>query len=215
MMSVNVERHLLIRMMRGAFVIRTVSHLIENALHIMVLDLQQESDTTNRNNGRVSLIGKDVSTAPPFMMFSQDNPNRPLNDFHVQDNSLLKNLQPTHVSDLFFGVPNVNALQEAIRYRVYVETDGKQIIDRQSETELMIVMRSMYLQYSRNSPYNVKEQVRELNAQVLDYCVPKVVSELFAYLQYLKDASTIPVPLAHGELATMKGTRTLEMKNFM
>jgi len=173
------------------------------------------------NNGRVALLGADgdgdaVVSAPSASLYAQDRPReRPLGDFHVSRTALLRDRMGSEVSDLYFSAANVDALQEALRYQVWAKTNGEHAIDRQSDTELMIVMRSLYLQYSRNSPYNVKEQVRELNARVLDECVPKIVSELSAYLQYLRDASQLPVPLAHGELATMKGTRSLEMKPFL
>lgn len=164
-----------------------------------------------RANGRVALLDSDARPPPPpFTLFSQDNPDRPLGDFQVRGDALLRNHKSTEVADLFFSERNVDALQQAIRYRVWVETNGAHTIDRQSDTELTIVMRSLYLQYGRNSPYNVREQVRELNAHVLDYCVPKIMSEMFAYLQYLRDASSLPVPLPNPELATMKGTRSVE-----
>jgi len=171
------------------------------------------------NNGRVALLGGDadgVASAPSSSLYAQNAPDeRPLGDFHINRDALLRDRMDSEVSDLYFSSANVDALQEAIRYQVWAKTDGEHVIDRQSDTELMIVMRSLYLQYSRNSPYNVREQVRELNARVLDECLPKIVSELSAYLQYLRDASQLPVPLEHGQLATMKGTRSLEMKPFL
>jgi len=42
----------------------------------------------------------------------------------------------------------MNLIQDGIRYQVYLKTDKKHIIDKQSEVELEIIMRSIYLQHS-------------------------------------------------------------------
>jgi hypothetical protein len=93
----------------------------------------------------------------------------------------------SHVSQLFFSDKNVQALHEGIRYGVFKAT-GK-VIDKQSNEVLIIVMRSMYLQFSVNLGYNVVQQVRDLNARVLDYCVPQVTNELKARLRYWVDST--------------------------
>lgn len=76
-------------------------------------------------------------------------------------------------------------------------------------------MRSIYLQYSRNLPTNVVEQVRELNGRVLEWTVNEVLSNLKQYEVYRKDASTLPMPMEYGPLVTQKGTKTLETKMFV
>lgn len=161
------------------------------------------------NNGRVEL---DATPPPPFALFSRDNPfpeSRTSFDSAGDGNETLRSRQPSKVSRLFFSPLNIDALQEGIRYRVWVETDGQHVIDRQSETELLIVMRSLFQQYGRNLPHDVVGQVRQLNAHVLDYCVQRVVSELGMYMRYRKDISELPVPLDRAPIATTKGSRTL------
>lgn len=118
------------------------------------------------------------------------------------------------VSELFFSKYNINILQDAIRYRVYVESEKRLLIGKQSEDELIIIMRSIYLTDARNieGPKNViVNQVRTLNSLVLDYCVPQIVREGESYIQYIHDASSIPVPLDRGQIATTKGYNSLDM----
>lgn len=135
--------------------------------------------------------------------------------------SLGRDLQPTDVARLFFAAVNVEALQHGIRYGVYRQSGGARlVVGRQSDRELGIIMRSVYLQQARNSATAsdlaaLLAQVRELNAHVLQYCVPRVAREALMYRTYLRDASTLPDPLPRSELATMKGQRTLELKSFM
>lgn len=117
----------------------------------------------------------------------------------------------TAVSDLFFSPRNVDAVQEGIRYRVFVDTGGRDVIGRQSDVELGLVMRSVFLQEADNDSSREEiSQVRQLNASVLSFCVPRIVQEINQYKHYRKDVAALPVPLPRGEIATSKGSRSLE-----
>jgi hypothetical protein len=80
------------------------------------------------------------------------------------------------VSDLFFSPVNIAALQQGIRYKVYVNSSGVHNIPNQSEGELL-AMRSLYLDYSKNLPFDYIGQVKSLNIRVLDFAVPQIISE--------------------------------------
>jgi hypothetical protein len=123
-------------------------------------------------------------------------------------------VQRTPLSDLFFSAENINALQEGLRYRIYVESGNQYVIGRQSDTELKIVMRSIFLDYARHGQDKLIEQVRELNKRVLDWVVPEVLTNVKQYYKYRQDASTMPMPMERSPLMTSKGTRTLELKRF-
>ncbi len=127
--------------------------------------------------------------------------------------SLSHTVRSTHVQSTFFAPANVEALQQGLRYQVYQATQGQHVIDRQSDVELGLIMRSVYLQEARNDDNgDVVAQVRALNAKVLAYAVPRIVSELHAYIQYQKDISSLAMPMERGQLATTKGNRTLEQR---
>ena len=123
-------------------------------------------------------------------------------------------LQSSPTARLFFSRGNVDALQDGIRYKVWLGSERTLVIGRQSDVELGVVMRSMYLQYGNNREGATLAQVRELNALVLDFCVPRVLGEARMYDQYRRDVSTLPTPMEHGEFSSMKGTRVLEQKSF-
>ena len=119
------------------------------------------------------------------------------------------------VSELFFSELNINTLQDGIRYRIFNEKNGKHIIGRQSDQELKVIMRSIYLQYGLNQTDNCVGQVRVLNTYVLNWCVSEILSNLLQHQQYKVDSSTLPVPLERSPLMTNKGTKTLEITSFM
>jgi hypothetical protein len=123
-----------------------------------------------------------------------------LQDKIVQDKrTMYDNLkytqQNTAVSNLFFSVKNVQIIQNALRAGVYHMSNQKYIIDEQNKDVINIIMRAMFLQHSINQPTNLTKQIVDLNKIVIDYCVPKIYSEVEGYILYKKDASTLAVPL--------------------
>ena len=65
---------------------------------------------------------------------------------------------------------------------------------------IKIVMRSVFIQYSRHKE-NITKEIECLNHIVIDYCVPKIYSETKGYLKYLHDASTMHIPIDHPTLS--------------
>ena len=159
-------------------------------------------------NGRIDLLND--ANYLSYDMFSEDK-----KDPEAMNKEAIKNIHLNNpLSSLFFSELNVNALQEAIRYQVYLKSDKQHIIDKQSETELYIIMRGMYLQYGRHRIGNHIEEVKSLNQHVIDYCVPKILNEIHIYTFYKNDIQKLPIPMDRGELASSKGTKVLVMKEF-
>lgn len=135
--------------------------------------------------------------------------------------SMFKNLYgETLLTFLFFSSENVNNIQKLIRMLVYKET--KKVVDDQSTTELLVIMRSIFLAYSEH-PKLIDEtmsqtekdnlislytaEVHRLNQLVIDTCVPMVVSQLQQYLIYLYDSSN-PLKIMDKPLNTsVSGTK--------
>jgi hypothetical protein len=124
-----------------------------------------------------------------------------------ENTTIHRNITKNNISDLFFSSLNMNALQDGIRNRVYNETEQK--ISRQSDIDLLIIMRSIYFTYAQNRPDDIVQQVRELNIRVLDETVPRVVSEVRTNLIYQKDICTLPVPMERSQNMSSAGTKTL------
>ena len=122
------------------------------------------------------------------------------------------NIFQTQVHELFFSDLNVDALQRGIITLVYKESNNKIRVGKQSNIELEIIMRSIYLQYSRNVQARVVDQVKELNQKVLDYCVQNVLSNAHQYVSYLNDSSRLPEPMPRWKNMSSAGSRTLIME---
>ena len=133
--------------------------------------------------------------------------NKPNNNFQVE--SLYGIQETSKLNQLFFSKKNMDIIQNNIRYTVYVKTNKRHIIDKQSDIELQIIMRSMYLQHSPNLEYNYKEQLEYLNKLVSDWCVEKIIPQLEQYIGYLKEVEYMPMPIDLPVNLSSKGSRTL------
>ena len=135
-------------------------------------------------------------------------------DVKFQGDALKGIIQTNPLSSLFFSKDNIDALQQGIRYLVYEQSCKKHIIDRQSDEDLKIVMRSIYLQHAKHQPINIQQQVIDLNKEVLRFCVPKILNEIDAYLAYRSEITKNPEPIARSQNVNNTGTKTLELKTF-
>lgn len=120
------------------------------------------------------------------------------------------------LSKAFFSPENTQIIQNAIRKDVYDRSaEKKWVIDEQSVDELQIVMRSLYLQYAKNLEYDIPGQIAELNRLVVDWCVPRVMSEISMYEYYLNDISKLPTPLPQPMSMSSAGSKSLPFRKFM
>ena len=129
-----------------------------------------------------------------------------------KDTGIEHSVSQNDVNSLFFSKENVVALQQGIRYGVFIKIN--KVIDNQSERELRVIMRSIYLQYSKNLKYNIIDQVKELNSKILDYIIPKIISEIKQYDMYILDASLLPAPIDRATNTSVRGTKFLHIQEF-
>ena len=159
------------------------------------------------NNGRVKLVNNERIELYPMTELHGKQSN-----FNEEAIKGIHTNNP--LSELFFSRMNIDALHEAIRYQIYVKSCKKHVIGRQSETELKIIMRAIYLDNARHKQYDILSEVKRLNQLVLDFSVPRILQEINMYFTYKNDIDRMPVPLDRGEFQSAKGSKSLEQKNF-
>tara|TARA_B110000261_G_scaffold30838_1_gene35296 strand:+ start:311 stop:802 length:492 start_codon:yes stop_codon:yes gene_type:complete len=159
-----------------------------------------------KSNGRIDATH--LNNLTKYNLFEESNKNPD----HFASQAIRHIHSESKVGDVFFSKENVSALQQGIRYLVYAKTVDKYMIDNQSETELQVIMRSIYLQYCKNLNENILCQVKDLNSKVLDYVVPKILSELNQHLTFINDISYLPVPLDRGQHVSSSGSKVLYTK---
>ena len=153
-------------------------------------------------NGRVTLTKGEVKD-----MKMIDNQNETMTNFQVE---ALYGIQETsQLNQLFFSKKNMDIIQDMIRYNVYEKSEKKFIIDKQSDIELEIIMRSIYLQHSPNLPNKIKEQIYYLNGLVKDWCSEQIIPEINQYIGYIKEIEYMPMPIDLPLNLSSKGSRSL------
>lgn len=113
----------------------------------------------------------------------------------------------TNVSNVFFSPKNIENIHNGIINNVSQKTGFK--IAKQNETELQIIMRSIFLQYGKNNPCQIAEQVEELNRKVLDYAINRIITEISQYLEYKDTVNKLPLPLTHPQNLSNAGKKSL------
>ncbi len=166
------------------------------------------------HNGRVVFVDRPSAGggAPPPAAFAFQQKG----DSSAKYDLMRGNWEETPLSDTFFSANNINYLQETIRDEVYRRSGEKRWnIDNQDVDELKIIMRSMFYQYALNQPNNISGQIKELNDIVIEWAVPRIMSEIQHYLYYLNDIDKMPVPIDRPVLLTRAGTKSLPYKPLM
>lgn len=103
----------------------------------------------------------------------------------------------TLLSDLFFSKENVDYVNKSLRYAVYKISGKRFILGPQDTTELVIIMRSIFLNYCKNLACNIKEQIQELNNIVVQQTAPSLFTATQQYQNYLdaqKNGGKIVLP---------------------
>ena len=119
--------------------------------------------------------------------------------------------EKTVLNQLYFSEANIKNVQNKIRYTIFRMSKGHFKIGDQEEVKLVQIMRSIYLQYSRNLPDKIKEQIQHLNEIVVDQIAPDLLSNVKQYLKYLEDVNEPYRIMDHPQNVSSAGTKTLEM----
>lgn len=103
---------------------------------------------------------------------------------------MLRGIQePGVFSMLFFSCENIAEIQKLIKYNVYKQ--GKFKIDKQSEQEILIIMRAVYLQFAKipSKQEEYTQEIARLNQIVTERAIRTILSEITQQKKYLFDIS--------------------------
>ena len=154
-------------------------------------------------SGRVNIEG-----GTPFFLKEQV----PLDDKTNYFNATKYIFQPSELSNTYFSKENINNVHNDIKKKVYELSQNKYVIDDQDMDTLKVIMRSIFLQYSKFQFDNINKQIEHLNKMVIDYSSNSIFGEIQGYLKYKKDASTMYTPIERP--IYLHNDNSLELKRF-
>jgi len=160
------------------------------------------------SNGRVNILGPNIDNQ--FALSDRIPINSTKYSFR---DAMSGNWYDTQLSNAFFSVKNIQIVQNGIRSGVYNKSNKQYVIGEQNPDELQIIMRSIFLQYSKNLPDNIPQQINDLNKNVFDYAINQVYGEADGYMKYKRDASTMWTPIAM-PILSYSNDKQLELKKW-
>jgi len=134
----------------------------------------------------------DFNGGVPFQMFQENSSQNSARDYK---SSLSGIHEKNELNQAFFDHSNVTLLQNLIKSRVLQKSGGKFQIGNQSEEQLTIIMRSIYLQHGKNLPDNIRQQVDDLNEKVVSESVRIILVNIQAYIGYVRDVNAPPTTM--------------------
>ena len=114
--------------------------------------------------------------------------------------SKLYKQKDNQLTSTFFHESNFCFLQTQLVSIIHKHTGIR--ISTQSRNDLHSIMVSVYNLYSNTSSTDPQSETTRLNEIVLDQASRNVLSGMAMYIQYLKDASELPIPLERGRNTT-------------
>lgn len=162
-----------------------------------------------------TLADPETSSTQAFRLFNtyREDPNLAYGStFNQQATIRIHSCTP--LNQAFFSEENIKLLQAELRYRVWVKSDKKHVIDPQRPDELKTIMRSYYLEYAGNVPGREKEELEGLNERVLAFCVADVLGSINMFLHNRKEVLDFPMPISNPVNADVKGTKGAEFRSF-
>tara|TARA_B110000114_G_C14969078_1_gene347611 strand:- start:444 stop:869 length:426 start_codon:yes stop_codon:yes gene_type:complete len=119
------------------------------------------------------------------------------------------------ISDLFLSNKNIDLIH--LKIINIIKKKFNYNISKQSKNELLIIMRSIYLNNCTNNFSNkneIKKELTKLNELVINYSVNNIIKNIKSHELYLDKINNDLEPIDLPKQTSIKGDKTLELKPF-
>lgn len=119
------------------------------------------------------------------------------------------NNNESEVERMFFSHENMKRLQKMLKQEIYVKSNKQFVLeDDQSQDDLLIAARAVFIDESRNLPFKIIHQVKVLNRKVIDYIFPDVLTNVKQAYAYQQEINSPLKPIARPLNVSNAGRRT-------
>jgi hypothetical protein len=131
---------------------------------------------------------------------------------------LIKNITKTNIDDIsilkdyFFSDENIEIINKQIVLTIWKKTNKTYKIGFQNKDNLLIIMQYIFLENAKHLPYNIKNQIKDLNCRVVGEILPIIITNFEQKLGYLRDIEKRQPLLDLPKSSTID--RTLSSLNF-
>ena len=113
------------------------------------------------------------------------------------------------LEETFFLKENIDIIQKKIVMGVFNKSNKKFLIKFQKEDKVTTIMRYVFNEFAQHLPFNIKEQIIELNNKTTDIIVNDIISNLDSHEKYMRDSTNQPDLISRPENVSSAGNRTL------
>jgi hypothetical protein len=167
-------------------------------MNFSFVDKFKNDDFVKKNE----LLYRNVESANPPLknyktsMYEQNKNNWATNN-SIQETMLKSIYTPTPLGEVYFSPDNIARIQNRIKKEIFIRSNGKYKLDiEQDESDLLIVMRDVYISYAKNMPYKIIHQVKELNHITIEKIIPDMLSMIKQDEEYINQLDKPIIPIA-------------------
>ena len=178
---------------------------------------EKPEDRTKRLNVATSLGWQELLDERSFRVdLNRVFPYQPMYENRYEtrqnfSNALRGVFDDSVLSKLFFSHENIENVDRQLRYAVYLQSNKQFKLGPQDKTELVIIMRSIFLNYAKHMNCQITQQISILNTIVVQQTVPHVMSAAKQYLRYLEDANeSLKIIMPRSINVSNKGIKVLD-----
>ena len=132
-------------------------------------------------------------------------------DYHHTDMIKSMKQEENELNTRFFSTENVEIIHKLIQQQVYIKSNKKHKIGRQSDDQLIIIMKSMFLQHGRFLETHIEEQIQELNYKVAEECAKIIIQHIEQHLHYIENLDKNLDIIDYGASTNTAGSKTNSM----
>jgi hypothetical protein len=171
------------------------------------------------NEAKLTTSIDDIVSFAPFLMWNEHNSKYFENIRSINSLAINNNIYDTEktcnndnnyadlMREAFFSSENIDIIQNLIIKNVYYQSNETLRVNKIKFETLIQVMNHMWTNFCRFLPYNLKEQIRDLDKKVSEYIVPLLLKESQFYFNYLRDSNPTKLQQLERPIMIIKGRK--------
>ena len=122
---------------------------------------------------------------PTAFFWDNTNSNELRNEL-IKNQVRISECEQGDLENYFFSNENIDLINKQLIMSVFKKTNGEFKISPQKNETLIIVMRYTFIEYARHLPYDIGNQIRELNSIVISQILPNIITQITQRKEYLR-----------------------------
>ena len=136
----------------------------------------------------------------PTAFFWDNSTSTELRNELIKNQVRISECEQGDLETFFFSNENIYLINKQLIINVFKKTNGEFKISPQKNEDLIIVMRYTFIEYARHLPYDITNQIRELNSIVIGQILPNIITQITQRKEYLRvinePRELLPLPIS-------------------